>query len=157
MTKHADDFDFMFGTWQVSHRRLRDRLCGGTTWDAFTGTSRTFPILQGHGNVEDNVVDLPGDPYSAIALRSFDPATGLWAIWWLDGRSPHTLDVPVTGRFEADRGTFTARDHWQGRPIIVRFTWIRQDVPRWEQAFSDDDGASWETNWTMDFHRTSGA
>jgi hypothetical protein len=25
--------------------------------------------------------------------------------------------------------------------------------PRWEQAFSDDAGKSWETNWTMDFRR----
>jgi hypothetical protein len=24
---------------------------------------------------------------------------------------------------------------------------------RWEQAFSGDGGKTWETNWTMEFHR----
>ena len=27
------------------------------------------------------------------------------------------------------------------------------EYPHWEQAFSTDDGDSWETNWTMDFTR----
>jgi hypothetical protein len=44
-----------------------------------------------------------------------------------------------------------------GRRIEVRFTWtgIGTDAPHWEQAFSDDGGASWETNWIMDFTRAS--
>jgi hypothetical protein len=29
------------------------------------------------------------------------------------------------------------------------------DAARWEQAFSDDGGATWETNWTMDFARVA--
>jgi quinol monooxygenase YgiN len=35
----------------------------------------------------------------------------------------------------------------------VRFRWTRltSGSPRWEQAFSDDGGKSWEINWTMDF------
>jgi hypothetical protein len=37
----------------------------------------------------------------------------------------------------------------------VRFLWTRTDTesPRWEQAFSDDGGRTWETNWEMDFTR----
>jgi hypothetical protein len=77
------------------------------------------------------------------------------AIWWLDGRSPHQLDVPVVGRFEDGVGTFLADDMFEGRPIKVRFLWTCRDIDncRWEQAFSEDAGKSWETNWTMDFAR----
>jgi hypothetical protein len=37
----------------------------------------------------------------------------------------------------------------------VRFTWTQQDHEhcRWEQAFSDDDARTWETNWIMEFVR----
>jgi hypothetical protein len=37
----------------------------------------------------------------------------------------------------------------------VRFTWsgAATPTPRWEQAFSGDEGATWETNWIMDFTR----
>jgi hypothetical protein len=83
------------------------------------------------------------------------PAGGTWAIWWLDGRNPHALDVPVIGRFEGGVGSFHADDVLDGAPVRMRFLWLRTDtaMPRWEQALSADGGATWETNWTMDFER----
>jgi hypothetical protein len=91
-------------------------------------------------------------------LRAFDAATGLWSIWWLDGRDPHRLDPPMVGGFDDGLGTFFADDLFEGRPIRVRFLWRVADPqsPRWEQAFSIDGGEKWETNWTMDFARTHG-
>ncbi len=156
-TSSADDFDFIIGDWRVLHRRLKQRLVGCTDWMEFEGTSTTRKILGGLGNLEDNVLELPDGAYRAVAMRSFDPATALWAIWWLDGRSPHQLDTPVVGRFEHGTGLFYADDTLDGMPIKVRFTWTLLDAEaaRWEQAFSADGGNSWETNWTMDFARIS--
>ena len=151
----ADDFNFMFGKWTVQHRRLRERLSGCRDWESFEGENETRPILGGRGNVEDNLLLLPGGSYRAIALRSFDAASGCWSIWWLDGRAPHVLDTPVKGGFNGETGEFLAEDILDGHPIKVRFLWHRRDQPRWEQAFSIDGGASWETNWTMDFTRAS--
>jgi hypothetical protein len=75
--------------------------------------------------------------------------------WWLDSRNPGHLDPPVVGRFEDDVGTFYAEDTFRGKPIRVRYLWTRvtSSTPHWEQAFSPDAGATWETNWTMDFAR----
>ncbi len=158
MTPHlppASDFDFEFGAWTVHHRRLKQRLAHSDDWEDFTGTAAVQPILGGNGNLEDNLVNFPGGAYRAIALRSYDAVTGTWAIWWLDARHPHHLDVPVIGRFADGRGEFTADDSFEGKPIKVRFLWLDTQTPepKWEQAFSPDGGATWETNWTMRFVR----
>lgn len=156
------DFDFLFGAWAVRHRRLVKRLAGSSDWAEFAGESTTRPTLGGSGNIEDNLIHLPEGAYRAVALRSYDAASGKWAIWWLDGRAPHQLDVPVVGGFKGGVGTFLADDMFEGRPIKVRFLWRHgnggegdANYCRWEQAFSADDGKSWETNWIMDFRRTS--
>jgi hypothetical protein len=57
------DFDFFFGRWNVNHRRLQKRLQGDTNWDVFGGTCEVRPILGGLGNVDDNVIGLPGGAY----------------------------------------------------------------------------------------------
>lgn len=87
-------------------------------------------------------------------LLPFDRCDEVWSISWFDGRFPASLDPPVRGRFEDGVGTFFANDIFNGAPIKVRFVWDSRDrnAPRWEQAFSNDDGISWETNWVMIFH-----
>jgi hypothetical protein len=149
------DFDFMIGDWRVSHRRLNSRLTGCTDWTEFDGTSTTRKILGGFGNVEDNVLKFPEGEVRAAAFRSFNEQTNEWAIWWLDRRAPHTLDIPVVGKFSGSTGTFFAKDTLNGKPITVRFTWHANPGrnPVWEQAFSADDCDTWETNWVMEFER----
>jgi hypothetical protein len=65
------------------------------------------------------------------------------------------LDAPMSGRFEDGVGTFFGKDLFEGRPIDVRFIWseVTSSTCKWEQAFSRDHGASWETNWIMHFSR----
>lgn len=149
------DFDFVVGDWTVKHRRLREQLADCQEWVDFDGEMATQKILGGYGNIEDNRLLMPDNEFRAVALRSFDREKGMWSIWWLDGRLPGSVDVPVVGNFTDGIGTFYAADTFKGIPITVRFIWSQStaDVLRWEQAFSRDDGLSWETNWTMDFTR----
>jgi hypothetical protein len=158
-TSSATDFDFVIGNWHVAHRRLKARLAACTEWIEFTGTSETRQVLGGFGNIEDNLLDLPEGPYHALAIRSFDASKNAWAIWWLDGRSPWSIDTPVIGGFAGGVGTFYAEDLLESRPVRVRFTWTRltSDDLRWEQAFSPDAGVTWETNWVMEFKRRRAA
>lgn len=147
------DFDFIIGKWTVRHERLNELLVGCTEWTTFSGESSTVKTLGGFGNLEDNLLRYPNGDARAIAVRSFSPALGTWSIWWLDGRNPGTLGVPVIGQFDAGIGTFYADESLNGAAIRVRFTWFSSTTenPRWEQAFSDDDGNTWETNWRMEF------
>ena len=152
----AHDFDFLIGTWNVQHRKLKHRLAHSTEWETFSGTCRTWPVLGGQGDVDDNDLADPAGAYRAVTMRSFDPRTKSWSIWWLDSRNPHHLDPPVVGQFRDGVGTFFAHDTYAGKPILVRFIWsdVTADSARWQQAFSDDNGKTWETNWIMEFHRT---
>jgi hypothetical protein len=36
-----------------------------------------------------------------------------------------------------------------------QFTSLSPDLAQWEQAFSPDGGATWETNWVMRYSRTA--
>lgn len=149
------DFDFLIGEWQVHHRVLKAE---GHEWVEFDGTSSTRKLMDGWGNVEDNVLNPPSGAYRAVGLRSYDPKTGQWAIWWLDGRNPlGTLDPPVQGGFENGVGNFYSEDTLKGKPIRTRYTWshITATSARWEQAYSLDAGKTWETNWIMEFRRVS--
>ena len=148
------DFSFQDGRWTVHHRRLRKRLAGKDDWNEFTGTTQAGPLMGGLAGYEDNFIDDPAGPYRAEGLRRFDPKTGLWSIWWWDGRF-FEIDPPVTGKFENGVGTFFGDSLWEGKPIKVRYIWNmpRPGIPHWQQAFSLDNGASWETNWFMEFTR----
>ena len=152
------DLDFLVGRWKVQHRRLKARLAGCTEWERFGGTSELRLLMNGHGTIDDNVIELPSGPYRAVTLRSYDPGSRQWAIWWLDGRDPHRIDAPMRGGFASDgSGAFYADEDFNGRAIRVRFLWtdITPQSCRWQQAFSADGGATWETNWVMDFTRAA--
>lgn len=152
------DFDFIIGDWSVKHSRLKERFANCETWTEFAGRSSTVKILGGFGNLEDNMLDFPGESFRAVAMRSYSSKDKTWSIWWLDGRNPTQLDVPVVGRFENGTGQFLADDVFDGMPIKVRFIWrmARGQAPTWEQAFSADSGRTWETNWRMTFSPAKG-
>ncbi|WP_457356477.1 DUF1579 domain-containing protein [Roseateles sp. P5_D6] len=154
-TSTPQDFDFFIGHWKVSHRRLKERLLGCEDWENFEGSCRMWPLLDGLGNIDDNVLELSTGPYRALSMRTFDPATSQWAIWWVDGRNPHRLDPPVVGGFAEGVGEFQCDDELRGQPIRVRYRWTNTTTgrPHWQQAFSADGGQTWEVNWEMDFER----
>jgi hypothetical protein len=153
--KAGHDFDFLIGRWVVRHKRLRTRLSGSHDWEEFTGWCESKSILGGKGNIDENVIALPGGTFRAATVRMFDSTTGRWAIWWHDERMPLQLDPPVIGSFKSGVGQFFADDTCAGRKIRVRFIWSRITATsaHWEQAFSVDGGETWETNWYMEFQR----
>ena len=149
-------FDDRMGDWRVHSRRLKERLAGSHEWVEFDGHQSGFKTLDGWGNAIENDFDMPSGAYSGLTIRAYDPKTGLWAIWWLDGRDPSDpLDPPMKGRFDKGVGTFYADDSFKGKPIRVRFTWTQVTARsgHWEQAYSPDGGKTWETNWISDFQR----
>lgn len=148
------DFHFLYGRWAVRHRRLVTRGAGADDWEAFEGVSFTQGLMDGLCNVEANAFD--GTRGEGVAFRSFDTALLRWSIRWVSSRNGQ-VQPPVNGRFIDGVGLFEGDDMDQDRPVKVRYRWdgITASTARWSQAFSYDGGATWETNWTMDFTRTA--
>jgi hypothetical protein len=152
----SHDFDFWMGSWKVRNRRLRERLVGSTKWDEFEATAVARPLLGGIGNEDVFRTDFAGG-FTGMSFRFFDTAARRWSIYWADSRKGK-LEPPVVGGFDGDVGCFEGTDTFERRPIRVRFLWSRvtTPAPRWEQAFSEDGGRTWETNWVMDMERDGG-
>jgi hypothetical protein len=144
-------FDFEIGEWKVHHRiKRQDR------WIEMEGTCIDRPAMDGSANIEEHTFERPEGITRGMAVRAFDPKTGLWAIWWIDSRNPHVaMDPPMKGSFVNGVGTFYAEGPVNGQTIRTRFLWshITRSSARWEQASSSDDGKTWDTNWVMEFAR----
>jgi hypothetical protein len=150
-TKH--DFDWLFGSWNIHNRYLKGRLQHSTEWIEFDARSETAPLLDGFGHLDRYFAVRDGVPFEGITLRLFDPVTGEWSIHWADTAHARTLLPPMVGRFIGGVGEFYGDEAVDGKTVRCRFLWTRPtaDSARWEQAFSNDDGKTWETNWIMSF------
>jgi hypothetical protein len=149
-------FDLRAGCWTLHNHVLKERLASSHDWFDYDGTQRLWITMGGYGNMDDNELHRPDGTYYGVTVRTYDPKSGIWSIWWYDGRDPSgDLDPPVKGRFKDGVGTFYSDDSLRGKPIKVRFTWsgITASAAHWEQAFSGDGGKTWETNWTADFSK----
>jgi hypothetical protein len=152
------DFDFFVGTWRSCQRRLRERLKGSHAWEEFEGTTVARMVLDGRGNMDEVTLERASGRAMGLTLRLYDPTTRQWNLYWADSvNSVSGPLTPVIGRFENGRGEFYAHEPFEGRNIFVRFTWsdITPTSAHWEQAFSEDGGRTWETNWTADFTRVA--
>jgi hypothetical protein len=149
------DFDFLFGDWNVHNERLTARLVGSTDWETFEATNHCRSILGGVGNTDEFITSWNGG-FRGATLRLFDLGRKQWSIYWASNRTG-VLEPPVVGSFENGLGTFFGRDSHQGTEVLVRFLWsdITAATALWQQAFSTDDGRTWETNWRMHFTRVA--
>jgi hypothetical protein len=154
-TGRPGDFDFFTGSWDGRHRRLRRPLALDADWDEFPSTTECWPLFGGAANIDE--LRVPERGFTGVSLRLLDAATGLWSIYWASSRTGLLALPPVTGWFDGGVGRFYSPDVHEGRPIHVRYTWSRitPASARWEQAFSPDEGATWETNWITEFTRRS--
>ncbi len=149
-----NDFDFLIGNWKVHHRRLVERLKGCIDWEEFDGDTVDRKILNGIGNMDENILHRKTGSIHAISLRLFNPASKEWSIYWSTNLTG-TLDVPMVGGFKDGVGKFYSQEVFEGKYIYSRFIWskITANSCQWEQAFSEDGGKTWETNWIMELER----
>ncbi|SES25000.1 hypothetical protein SAMN05216188_1286 [Lentzea xinjiangensis] len=144
-----NDFDFLHGTWHVANRKIADIAGRGAEWVEFDARAEVRPVLGGAANVDT----IRAAGWEGMTLRQYDPADGVWRIWWASSRAPGKLDPPLEGRFTGGHGVFSGDDVVGGQAVRVRFDWTAGDAPVWRQQFSHDGGQTWEENWVMRFTR----
>lgn len=142
------DFDFEIGTWKTHLRRLKAPLSGDTTWLTYEGISVVRKIWNGKANIVELIADGPAGHIEALSLRLYNPESRQWSIHSASSRSG-TISVPTIGEFRNGRGEFYDQEMFNGRAILMRNVWsdITSTSCRFEQAFSEDGGRTWEVNW----------
>jgi hypothetical protein len=154
----AREFDFWIGEWTIRQRILA--ADGG--WHELDARTTVEPTLDGCALVEHWRGDVQffwqgmerPEPMRGLSVRAFDPATGKWAIHWMDTRTP-SFGAPYVGGFDGGRGEFfrdwtTPAGERRGR---ITFSGIEENAVDWELAISSDGGESWSALWTMAMRR----
>lgn len=144
-----NDFDWEIGTWATKVRVLADPLSPtDDEWLTFAGTTVVRPLLDRRANIVEFEVSGPTGRIDARSLRLYEPQAQRWSATFVNIRNG-LISPAVYGGFRDGVGTFYGDEELGGRPIKVRFLITRQgpNKARFEQAYSDDGGKTWETNW----------
>jgi len=150
----SHDFDFDFGVWKIHMQRLEHPLTGSKTWFTMDGITTNRKVWDGRANLAEVEGDGPHGHLEILALRLYDPNAHEWSINFANSKVG-TFGVPSVGKFENGRGVFMDQETYNGRTILIRFI-IGPTGPNSahsEQAFSTDQGKTWETNWINDYVR----
>jgi len=150
------DFDFNIGTWKTHVTRLVHPLSGSHEWVDYDGASLVRTVWNGKASLFELEVTGPAGHIEGVGLRLYNAQSHQWNLNWTNSTAAK-LDGAMIGEFRGGRGDFYGQDTFNGRTIFVRnsFFDIRPNSSRFEQAFSDDYGKTWETNWIMTFERTA--
>ena len=150
------DFDYDFGTWNMHIRRLRHPLTDSSSWFEMNGTSTTSKVWGGKANIAEIEADGPTGHLELLALRLYNPIAHQWAISFATSNSG-VLSAPSFGEFKNGIGEFIDQEPYGNRTILVHLTHqsIAPDKGHSEQAFSNDGGKTWETNFINDYTRIS--
>ncbi len=143
----SHDFDFNFGTWITHIKRLQHPLSGSTAWVAMEGTVTIRQIWNGRGQVEDIEADGPEGHWAGLTVFLYNPQSHQWSQTFA-AETSGILESPIIGGFANGRGELYGQDTYNGRSIMVRGTWsdITPNTHKFEQAFSEDGGKTWEVN-----------
>ncbi len=142
------DFDFEIGAWKTHISRLMQPLSGSKEWVEYEGTSVVQKLWDGRANLLILDVEGPKGRIEGLSLRLYNPASHQWSLNFASS-AVGTLSQPTIGQFTKGRGEFYDQETFNGRAILVRFV-ISDITPtscRFEQAFSNDGGTTWEVNW----------
>ncbi len=142
------DFDFEIGTWKTHVARLLHPLTGSTTWVEMEGTSIVRKVWNGRANLLELTAEGPTGHFEGLSLRLYNPQSHQWSLNFSNSNDG-TMAQPTIGGFKDGRGEFFDQEPLNGRAIYVRFVivGITANSCRFEQAFSDDGGKTWEVNW----------
>lgn len=153
------DFDFEIGSWQTRLKvssRLAHPFTGPSSWSEYEGTSVVRKIWNGRANLVELEADGANGHIEGLSLRLYNPQSHQWSLSYANSRIG-TISVPAVGEFNNGRGEFYDQEMINGRTMLVRNVWsdITPNSCRFEQAFSDDGGKTWEVNWIATDTRVS--
>ena len=141
------DFDFHLGKWKSDITHLQHPLAGSTTWVKCEGNLTARKVWDGRAQIEELEADCPDHHIEDLLLFLYNSQSHQWS---LNGAAVNdgVISRPMFGEFKNGRGEFYDQEPFKDRLILVRQVWsdITPTSHHFEQAFSDDGGKTWETN-----------
>lgn len=155
-------FDFWLGSWNIDQEIIQT----DGTYIHLPAENRVETAVGGCALVEHwrGLVQFSWEGMTApdslygLSVRSYDPQSKAWSIYWLGSRHP-SFGRPFVGGFEDGRGTF--EQHGQrpdGTATLSRIVFepVSADTVEWHLDTTRDGGAIWTPVWKMHFHRAAG-
>lgn len=150
-----NDFDFLQGKWRVLNTRLVNWLSNCHDWMEFESFHVEQKRNKGLGNIAIHQYVLDRNFFERSIMRSYNPQFDFWKIDRMDG-TMNLLMSPLQGTFWRNKGSFLSKGIFNTVEVLIWVEWtkITNTYVTWEQAFSTDNGRTWETNWVMDFFKS---
>jgi hypothetical protein len=141
-----DDLDFWVGEWTVRWTAADGR--------EVQGSNRIRRTLDGCAIVEDFDAS-PGGPLKGMSVSAYDARRKVWKQTWVDNQATY-LDFEGGRVDEGGARLILARSTVvNGQPVRQRMVFrdVAADRLVWDWQRSRDDGATWETTWTLRYAR----
>lgn len=150
-------FDWEFGNWNLKIKRLKNPLTCSTAWTELNGKVSQRKIWNGKANLAEVFASGGSTNLEFLALRLYNPQTSQWSLYFASS-GDGILSVPMFGEFKNGVGEFYDQEMFNGKAILVRFTFPASTSSSGssEQAFSNDGGKTWETNWINTYTKDEG-
>ena len=147
------DFDFAFGTWRTRIQSLDKPLTGSHSWTSMEGTKVSRPLWSGRAQWEEIEAAGSAGRIEGATLVIYNPEAHRWSQTFVS--SDGVIGTPLVGEFKNGVGEFIAPELFNGRTVLARATWseITRASYKYEAAFSDDGGRTWETHFVAHLER----
>jgi hypothetical protein len=138
----SKQLDFWLGDWELSF--VEDGKPGRSR-------NRVTKILDGCAVLEE-FTGAPGTRLHGRSLSTFDRATGQWKQTWVDNSASY---LDFSGGLVDDRMMFWRKVARGEREIWQRMVFrdVTRDSLKWLWQSSTDRGATWKTDWEIDYKR----
>lgn len=138
----SKQLDFWIGEWELTY------VDDGKP---VKSSNRVSKILGGCAILEE-FAGAPGSKLDGRSLSTFDRVTGQWKQTWVDNTASY---LDFSGGIIDDRVMFWRKFPRGGKEVWQRmqFQDVKRDSLKWLWQSSEDGGATWKTNWEIDYKR----
>ena len=138
-------FDFWAGRWDARWTDAQGKTA--------QGTNRIEKTLDGCVIVE-HFDGAPSSPLKGTSVSTYDRQAGRWKQTWVDNTGAY---LDFTGGWQDDRMVLSRKAVVQGKASLQRMVFRDIGATRftWDWEVSSDEGASWTTQWRIEYTRTT--
>jgi hypothetical protein len=146
----SNDFNFLIGKWHAHTRILKKLFVHSHDWEDCMGTENVQAFSNGGGDFDVGPITCGKTILIGMTVRLYDPSTHQWSLYWATA-TRGLSGPPQVGHFYSNGvGIFDTYYSYRGIPTIARYRWrlLSGNHPYFQQLYSNDNGKTWELNWT---------